>query len=59
MKYKFSIENKFDISNIIEEHMYWKYELERMQVFHGFEISAKKIDEVDKLHSIFFKTEPS
>jgi hypothetical protein len=55
-----SIEWGAGIPNIVEGQTYWGYGLGRVQASLGFEISARKIDDgVERLHSIFFKPEPS
>ena len=55
-----SIEGGASIPDIVEGQTYWGYGLRRVRASLGFEISARKInDGVERLHSIFFETEPS
>jgi hypothetical protein len=55
-----SIEGGAGIPRIVEGQAYWGYGLGRVKASFGFEISARKInDGVERLHSIFFETEPS
>lgn len=57
MDCEFYIEGEVSIPNTVEGHTYLGYEIGRVRASRGFEISARRRDGVEQLHSIFFSTE--